>query len=132
MYKVIAIKEYDMTRDVNLKSLTSGNIDECFDDSALVSDKCFDFMEVGKEYECKIMLFGNVSNNKMESSVLCKIENKDDIVGKRKMVKVMVDNDSYYIPQEKVRNFLNSTSFYFNCSRKDLIQVNNVIHADWL
>lgn len=43
MYKVISINDDEMTRSVELENTTTGTIDDCFDDSALVSDKNFDF-----------------------------------------------------------------------------------------
>ena len=54
------------------------------------------------------------------------------IVGTNSMVKVLVDNDEYYIPQKKLVKAMYLDSFYFRYTRKDLIQVNNIIHADML
>ena len=70
MYRVISIEDYMVTRNIRLENFDTGTIDECFDDSSLVSKKCFDFIKMD--------------------------------------------------------------SFYFRYSRKDLIQVNNIIHADLL
>ena len=48
------------------------------------------------------------------------------------MVKVLVEADEYYIPIKKVNDFLDSKEFYFQYTRKDLIEVNEIIHADLL
>lgn len=64
--------------------------------------------------------------------VQCKIVSRDTIVGSRNMVKVLVDNDECYIPRNKLSELKDAELFYFRYSRKDLIQVNDVIHADLL
>lgn len=58
MYELIEIEEYEVTRNLKLKDIDTGIVEECFDDSGVVSDKNFDFMKKGKQYECKIKLFG--------------------------------------------------------------------------
>ena len=133
MYKVIFIKEYAMTRDIKLENSNTGTIDYCFDDSSVVNNNGFGFMKIGVEYECKIKLFGNVVKEIQDTStVFCEILCRDVIIGKKSMIKVQVENDVYYIPQKKLENTINLKSFYFQFTRKDLIQVNNVIHADLL
>lgn len=52
------------------------------------------------------------------------------MIGKKPMVEVQIDNDHYYIARKTIKGFLNDESFYFCCTRKDLIQVNDVVHAD--
>lgn len=132
MYKVVSIDSDEMTKNVQVKNLQTGTVDSCFDDSALVSDKNFDFMSEGKEYDCKIKLFGNVVPAMQENAVLCKIINPNITVGTRKMIKVLVGDDEYYIPEKKVNNLVNSKEIYFKYTRKDLIEVNQIIHADLL
>lgn len=132
MYRVVSIDSDEMTKNVEVKNLKTGTVDMCFDDSALVSDKNFDFMKEGNEYECKIKLFGNVVSNIQEKVVLCKIVNTSTIVGNKKMVKVLIGDDEYYIPQKKLNGILNTEQFYFKYTRKDLIEVDKVIHADLL
>lgn len=132
MYKVIIIEEDEMTRNIKLVNVETGTIDECFDDSALVGNECFDFIEIGKEYNCKIKLFGNVVQERVGNAVQCKVICKDITVGTRNMSKVLVNNDEYFIPQNKLSELEDVESFYFRYSRKDLIQVNDVIHADLL
>lgn len=132
MYRVLSIEEYVLTRNIRLENSDTGTIDECFDDSSLVSKKCFDFMKIGKKYNCKIRLFGKTVLNMQNQTVLCKVIQKNINVGAIKMVKVLVENDEYYIEQEKLEDFIKMDSFYFRYSRKDLIQVNHIIHADLL
>ena len=105
MHRVLSIDNDEMTRNIELENMKTGTIDICFDDSALVSDKNFDFMNAGEEYKCKIKLFGNVTTNLQENAVLCKVVEKDVSVGTKKMVKVSVETDEYYIPIKKSEIF---------------------------
>lgn len=132
MYQVVFLQNDGMTRNIKLENSNTGTIDDCFDDSSLVSDKCFDFMEIGGKYDCKIKLFGNVVQKKHEKSVLCKVVCRDIMIGSYDMAKIVIKNDEYYILQKKIENYKNGEFFYFRYSRKDLIQVNEVIHADFL
>lgn len=132
MYSVVSIDNYKMTRDVKLKNLETGTIDVCFDDSALASNDNFDFMKEGGKYKCKIKLFGNAALDMQDKVVLCKIVDENMIVGTKKMVKVLVEADEYYIPVKKVSNLVDSKQFYFKYTRKDLIEVDDLIHADLL
>lgn len=132
MYKVISIDDYPATRWVNLKNTVTGTIDECFDDSVLVSKNNFEFMQLGNEYKCKISLFGKVVHDMQDKTVLCKIVDKNVLIGKRKLIKVLVDNDEYYIHNTDVENTADIEKFYFRYARKDLIEVDNVIHPDCL
>ena len=132
MYELISVEDNEMTRIVKLRNLDSGAIEECFDDSTLVSDEGFDFMEVGQKYECKIKLFGKVVEEANDKSVLCTIVDRNIVIGTKNIVKITVKEDDYYVPQKKLADYLNEDTFIFNFSRKDLIQVNDVTHADML
>lgn len=132
MYKVISISDDEMTRNVELENSNTGTIEECFDDSALISDINFNFITIGKEYECKIKLFGTVVQNMQNKTVICKIISKNEKVGTKEMVKVLVDNNEYYISRKKVEKDLDKEEFLFRYTRKDLIQVDNVLHSDML
>lgn len=132
MYRVISICDDEMTRIVKLENTITGTIDECFDDSALISGENFDFLMLENMYNCKIKLFGNVSNEMQDEAVLCKIICKNAVVGTKNMVQVLVENDEYYIPVKKVAHISDINYFYFKYTRKDLIQVNEIIHADFL
>lgn len=132
MYKVISISDDEMTRNVELENSNTGTIEECFDDSALISEINFNFITIGKEYECKIKLFGTVVQNMQNKTVICKIISKNEKVGTKEMVKVLVDNNEYYIPRKKVEKDLDKEEFLFRYTRKDLIQVDNILHSDML
>lgn len=132
MYRVVSINSDEMTKNIEIKNLKTGTVDMCFDDSALVSNENFDFMNEENEYECKIKLFGNVVSNMQEKVVLCKIIDENIVVGTKKMVKVLIGDDEYYIPEKKINGIMDLKKFFFRCTRKDLIQVDNVIHADLL
>ncbi|MBQ5558237.1 MAG: hypothetical protein IIT46_00420 [Lachnospiraceae bacterium] len=132
MYRVVFIDRDEMTKNVQIENLKTGTVDICFDDSSLVSDENFDFMKEGNEYDCKIKLFGTVVQNIQENTVLCKIVNPSIIVGTKKMVEVLVEEDIYYIPKKKVSHLINYNEILFKYTRKDLIEVNNIIHADLL
>lgn len=100
MYELISVKDDEMTRIVKLKNIDKGTIEECFDDSELVSEECFSFMEIGKQYECKIKLFGKVVEEANDKSVLCTVIDKNIVIGSKKMLKVVVEDEIYYVPEK--------------------------------
>lgn len=132
MYEVIDIVEDDATRLIKLRNIDTGIIEECFDDSAVVSDNNFDFMQIGQKYECKIKLLGKPLAEKTSNSIICKVVNREVMIGQRVMVEVEINNSKYYIPKRKVSEYLDNDILNFNFTRKDLVQVNNIIHADLL
>lgn len=132
MYQLIEIRADEVTRFIKLKNIETGIIDECFDDSAVISERNFNFMQMDQQYECKIKLFGKPVAEKTSDSVSCKIMNQEVIIGRKPMVEVQVNNSTYYIARQKVKEYLEFDSFNFCFTRKDLIQVNDVIHADLL
>lgn len=132
MYELIEIIEDDATRFVKLKNIDTNIIEECFDDSELVSEKNFSFMQIGQQYECKIKLFGKPVSEKSSNSVICKVVSKDIIIGQKPMVEVQVNDNKYYIMKQKVKDYLDCDSFNFYSTRKDLVQVNDIVHADLL
>lgn len=132
MYELIDIVEDDVTRLIKLRNIDTGIIDECFDDSAVVSDNNFNFMQIGQKYECKIKLFGKPFAENMSKSTICKVINREVLVGQIVMVEVEMNKSKYYIPRAKVNKYLDSNTLNFYFTRKDLIQVNNIIHADLL
>ena len=130
MYEVIEIIEYAMTRDVMLKNLVTGKVEKCFDDSALISDyNNFEFMQVGSCYKCKILLFGNnCIDGGLGESMFCEITKQEVIIGNYCFAEVKVGNDYYYLPRKEVEQYLDKGSFMYSVSRKDLIQVDNIVH----
>ena len=132
MYELIDIVENDAARLIKLKNIDTGIIEECFDDSAVVSDNNFDFMQIGQKYECKIKLFGKPLAERTSNSIICKVVNREFVIGQRAMVEVEINNSKYYIPRRKVSEYLDNDIFNFYFTRKDIVQVNNIIHADLL
>ena len=130
MYKVLKIVEGDATRQVELKDLGTGAIELCFDDSALVSDRNFDFMQVGQQYDCRIKLFGKPVPKKTDTSITCKIMRTEVMVGERVFTEVMTSCGVYYVPSKKIAEYLTYGYFEFICTRKDLVQVNGTVHGD--
>ncbi|ECL0249370.1 hypothetical protein LMS58_001593 [Listeria monocytogenes] len=130
MYYVESITESVVTRVLELKNESTGTVDLCFDDSAVVSNKNFEFMKQGNSYDCKIKLFGDLVKEKEERTVACLITNVNVRIGKSDFLEVTIKEDVYYIPKEKVLNILEQDIILFKISRKDLIEVNDVIHED--
>ena len=132
MFKVLKINRGIATTFIDMLNLETGTVDKCFDDSALVSYENFDFMEEGKIYDCKIELFGNFVDKTNNLSTELTIIESDILVGKTEYLKVMVGNDVYFIPKSEVKNMELKHKMYYDFTRKDLIQVDDVIHADCL
>lgn len=132
MYKVIKIHDYAATRDVELQNMDTGTIDVCFDDSAVVSYSNFDFIEEGKIYDCKMELFGDFDRKKTDSNVVVTILESGIIIGNTKYFKVSIGSDIYYILMSDAKDFEVTKNMYYHFTRTDLIQVDDVIHADCL
>jgi len=135
MHRVLQIVDSMATRNVVIMNTETGTIDTCFDDSILVGDKNFSFIIIGNEYMCGIRLFGSLSCNTagkatVGKTLLCRISKKDVFVGTKIMTQVLVNNDLYYIPQRQVDGIKIGEEFLFRYTRKDLIQVDDVIHPD--
>ena len=123
MYELIDIVEDDAPRLLKLKNIDTGIIEECFDDSAVVSDDNFDFMQIGQKYECKIKLFGKPLAERTSNSIICKVVNREVMIGQRAMVEVQINNSKYYIPRQKVSEYLDNDifNFYFKYSHNFFI-----------
>ena len=132
MYRVTGIKEYAATRDVLLLNEETGTKETCFDDSALMGYENFSFMKQGEHYECKIVLFGRLGLPEESGLLACTVLERRVPVGVRKMAKVQVGQDIYYIPERELKDVGDVDVIYYSSSRRDLIQVDNVLHADYL
>ena len=132
MYKVTGIKEYAATRDVFLLNEETGTRETCFDDSALMGDENFSFMKQGERYECKIKLFGRLGLPEDSDLLACTVLERRVPVGVRKLAKVQVGQDIYYILEKELKDVGDVDVIYYSSSRRDLIQVDNVLHADYL
>lgn len=128
MFTVVDIEQNEMTRTITLIDERTGKSLNCFDDSAVVSNNNFSFIEKGKSYECKIKLFGNVK--KTTGCIICTIVEKGIFIGIKRLVMVVSENVYYYVPETKVTSYNEGDIFPFDCKRMDLIQVNEIIHGD--
>ena len=130
MYKVTGIKEYAATRDVFLLNEETGTQETCFDDSALKGYENFLFMKQGEHYECKIVLFGRLGLPEESGLLACTVLERRVPRGVRKLAKVQVGQDVYYIPEGELKDIGDVDVIYYSSSRRDLIQVDNVLHAN--
>lgn len=132
MYKLNRIRDDVATRMIELQNEETGTIDFCFDDSALISTNNFEFMKLGDIYDCKIALLGSSVDSITKQSVQCEIIDANTRAGNVIFVKVLIGRDVYYIPPMSVKNDSQANRFFFEFTRKDIIQVNDVVHADLL
>ena len=130
MYKVMGFDEAVATREVFLLNEETGTRETCFDDSALKGYENFSFMKQGEHYECKIVLFGRLGLPEESGLLACTVLERRVPVGVRKMAKVQVGQDIYYIPERELKDVGDVDVIYYSSSRRDLIQVDNVLHAD--
>lgn len=134
MYKVVKIYKAARTRFIDLLNLDTGTLDKVFDDSCEVDIGYddFEFMQEGGVYDCKIELFGDFDRTKTEKSVEVTIIDSDVVIGKTKYFKVLIGSDVYYILKSDAKGFKVTQKMYYHFTRKDLVQVGAVIHADCL
>ena len=132
MYKAMGFKEAVATRKVFLLNEETGTRETCFDDSALKGYENFSFMKQGERYECKIKLFGRLGLPEDSDLLACTVLERRVPVGVRKMAKVQVGQDMYYILEKELKDVGDVDVIYYSSSRRDLIQVDNVLHADYL
>ena len=130
MYKVMGFDEAVATREVFLLNEETGTRETCFDDSALMGYENFSFMKQGGRYECKIKLFGRLGLPEDSDLLACTVLERRVPLGVRKLAKVQVGQDIYYIPERELKDVGDVDVIYYSSSRRDLIQVNNVLHAD--
>ena len=130
MHRFLSTKQAQMTRYVTLENVETGTMDYCFDNSDFPGGEYegFYFMEEGKTYNCKIGLFGDIHPETGGTKVLCRVIREDVLVGKRHRVEVRVGKDIYYVPRKEVEERLENGAFYYYYTRKDLIQVDDVVN----
>ena len=132
MYKLLSIEDYMFTRYVELKNCETGKVEQCFDDSDVRNDeqKDFWFMQICGIYECKILLFGrafDLSETMEENCILCKAIGQELTVGRLKIIPVVNNENLYYVATKDIKNIKDVSRFAFDFSRKDLIQVDEII-----
>ncbi|WP_137625524.1 hypothetical protein [Lactiplantibacillus pingfangensis] len=129
MYQLLSLQQDMITRVIDLKNTETQTIETCFDDSATVSiDKTFEFMRVGGVYNCKIALFGGTKKMNAGEWHEYTIVKESVVVGDALFVQVQLGNDYYYVHQEQVLPYLSSKKLMFDCARKDLIQVDEMVN----
>ena len=136
MHKLISIQQAMMSRDVTLKNVATKTEDFCFDNSAFPGYEYegFYFMELGGTYDCKIELFGGLKSYCTSADrVLCHVLREDVVCGRVHMMEVKVGEDVYYIRRSELEGYQGEKEFYYYYTRKDLIQVNDVVnhHLLW-
>lgn len=89
-----------------------------------------DYMIDGKIYDCKIKLFGELELQKTDSNEEITIVESDIIIGNKSFFKVLIDSDIHYIRTYEASGFDAKKTMYYDFSRKDFIQVDDIIHGD--
>lgn len=137
MFEVISIAEACMTRYVHLRNCETGVIEHCFDDSDMRDEDKKDFwcMKVGERYECKIMLFGHPLKPDEEIDEYCmgcrQIGPMEEL-GLYNIIPVESGGNIYYITDDDDEKIGNIDEFVYVITRKDLVQVDDVIAPDYL
>lgn len=128
MYKLLSIEDYFSTRDLELQNMDNQVKEKCFDDSILLDFKNFDFMEIGQIYDCKILLFGEISGQGEPFVYI-----GEEMIGRKLFGKLKDKRSSvYYIEKNSSVLFQEVNDIiYVDYSRKDLIQVNELIHPSF-
>lgn len=122
MYKVLRIIKYEVTRDIIMESIKSGQTYKVFDDTDLTGDDQFAFVEPQKIYDCKIGLLGDIDPSGESFDVI-----GEEHIGKMNLFKLSNAYGDYFY-------FLASSSMKIGCSTKvhveryDLLVVDGVIH----
>ena len=149
MYKFLSAACGDMTRWVKLENCETGKVEVCFDDSYLRHEyqKGFELMQIGGIYNCKIFLFGiaiDLSDEDAikQSRIICETTDRELFVcetidnnfsiGNRNFLQTISNGNIYYIAISDAEALNDISRFVFRCSRKDLIQVDDIIHPRYL
>lgn len=114
-----------------MKNLNTATIDLCFTYSAVTSFKNFDFMKINEVYDCKIYLFSELDYTGSNLTYI-----QDVIIGNRKVSEVSeVSNekeDIYFIDKISTSESTDKKELLnYKYTRKDIIQVNNIVHPDF-
>lgn len=122
MYKVIAIKTYEFTRDIIVESQKSKQQYTAFDDSDLIGNDQFSFVKEQKIYDCKLGILGEVNPLGETFNIL-----SSEQVGKMNLLRVSnSDGDNFYLPA--TTDVKIGSQITLNVKRYDLLSVNNVIN----
>ena len=132
MFELMSIEESYVTRYLYLKNCKNGVIEFCFDDSDVRDEnqKDFWFMEVGEQYECKILLFGRPlkpGEELDEYCMVCRQIGPMEKLGLYNILPVESKGNIYYIIEGDTKEVDCTTEFIFHSTRRDLVQVDDVI-----
>lgn len=126
-YKLLKIQEYEMTRDLILENLDNHQILTVFDDTDLVSNK-FDFLQVGKVYNCKILLFAR-------SKLVAKLYKKSpteftflgkEIIGQKERLKIQDRNGTVLYISQDFEPEIEMEKIFLIPLRYDILAVNGI------
>lgn len=115
-----------MDRFIYLKNLETGVVEYCFDNSMTVSDDNFEFMKIGQNYRCKIVLVGDQMEAPTEHAKKYVVVSKENI-GTKVFLKVKVNDNFYYVLANGM-NSNNGNVIFFEAFRKDLLEVNGKVN----
>ena len=137
MFELMSIEESYVTRYLYLKNCENGLIEFCFDDSDVRDEdqKDFGFMKVGERYECKILLFGRPlkpGEELDEYCMVCRQIGPMEKLGLYNILPVESEGNIYYITDDDAEEIDNISEFVYVATRKDLVQVNDVITQRFL
>jgi len=134
MYKVNHIEKCAVTSFIDLTNLDTGTQDVVFDDSLFVKAgyDTFEFIREGESYDCKIELFGVYLDEMSEPWGTCAevtVVNQNVTIGEVAMLQVQIGQDIYYIRKSELDDSKITEKFFFRFTRKDLVQVDDVVHG---
>ena len=137
MFEVISISKARVTRYVHLRNCETGTIEHCFDDSFFCDEgqKDFWFMKVGERYECKILLFGRPhkpDDEIDEECLVCRVIGPMEKLGLHNIIPIESEGNYYYISEKDAKKMDFADEFIFHSSRRDLVQVDDVISPNFL
>lgn len=124
MYELTRIINYEVTRDLILKSQKTKQSYTVFDDSDILGDNKFNFLKTGNEYNCKISILGDLSDSISEEKY--KIIDQEKI-GSMKFEKISNSVcDLFYLPVYGMKE--SNNIIYVNVKRYDLLSVDDIIY----
>ena len=137
MYKVNSITEYDCTTFFVVTD-NKGNQFEAFDYSPNADYRNgtpFEY-EIGKAYDMKFSLFGNIVDESTNDQPGTKISFNvlgDEIIGRNEYFVIETKNGVFRLKKKEKTKFISeSNTGYMIYTRIDLIQLGDKIHPDLL
>ncbi len=137
MYRILNIENSNLERFIDIESVEDNKKLKVFDDSRVAAINGYD-LEVEGRYHMNLLLCGSVTSNNHAHKYGKKIKFKiikNEFIGTRDLFLVQTDTATFYIPvTEETQNIFNSQSKkgYYNYVRIDIIQVDDIVHPDYL